>query len=359
MQYSGEQPYSQSHAQLSYGLSAPVTAGLIKTAPEDFFVAEELLAIDGASVHEAGEPQSALPTQPLKAPANLLAGGEHTWLHIRKRNANTDWVAGQLAQFAGIRKPDVGYAGRKDRHAVTEQWFSCYLPGRNDIDWSTLDITGVELLQAGRRRCKLRRGDLIRNHFNIIVRAESRGWSSAETAQLDARLNRLQQSGFPNYFGPQRFGIDGGNLRAAHELLVDGKRIKRNRDLYLSAARSWLFNLYLSRQIQSGDRQPPASGSLDGPLYGKSRDPQPGEEHLGQVERLWVEGLRRQGVKAGTRALTTVPEGLSWSWLSPDSSHHQGALALNLKFSLPVGSFATGLLRELVICKDCSTRRGA
>jgi len=85
-------------------------SGIIRTFPEDFQVDEI----------------------PLFEPSGQ---GEHVFVQIKKTGENTDWVAGQLAKIAGVKRRDVSYAGLKDRHAVTTQWFSVWLPGKDAPDW--------------------------------------------------------------------------------------------------------------------------------------------------------------------------------------------------------------------------------
>src|SRR5690606_10928498 len=100
--------------------------------------------------------------------------GEHAWLVVRKRGANTDWVAKGLARFAGVAPMDVSYAGVKDRHAVTTQVFTVYLPGRASPDWAQLGLDGVEVVEHSRHGRKLKRGALRGNRFRIVLR-EVRG----------------------------------------------------------------------------------------------------------------------------------------------------------------------------------------
>lgn len=311
-------------SRLSYGQKAPDIRGAIKSRIEDFVVVEELAALEGQ--------------------------GEHAYLLIRKSNANTHWVAMAVAEYAGIPYGDVGYAGRKDRYAITDQWFSCYLPGQ-DRDWTNMQIEGVTLLKQTRHRSKLRLGDLVDNRFEIMVRLDETSDDLPNKLQGDnasqsllERLEFIRESGFPNYYGPQRFGHAGENLNKADELLRVGRKLKHNRDLYLSAARSWLFNLYLSQRIADADG---AWRQETGPLYGKSRDPQPGELALDEMGQAWIAGLRRLGIKVGERALCIVPRELNWSLTGS---------ALQLRFSLPSGVFATSLLRELFIINDASDR---
>jgi tRNA pseudouridine13 synthase len=298
-----------------YAYGQPKASGTIKSEAEDFKVFEE--------------------------PAFELSGsGEHTYLKIRKTNNNTAWVAGQLAEFADIDTKDVGFAGRKDRFAVTEQWFSCYLPGENNVQWEHLDIEGVSVLEVTKHSKKLRKGDLKGNAFELTVR------NVTNQKSLDERLHKVQDSGVPNYFGEQRFGRENGNLVFADKLLKGSRSIRRNRDIYLSAARSYMFNHYLSTRIAT-DGWDTITGIDTGPLYGMSRDPRPGEELLPSECNQWCQGLQQLRVKTGARNLKLKPSKMRWRFTGGVDGP-QGPQALQIAFSLPAGAFATSLLREVV-----------
>ena len=127
--------------QMPYAHGDPVGSGVIRSCADDFQVDEVLgFSADGE--------------------------GEHLLVQIRKRETNTQWLAGQLAQLAGIDKKDVGFAGMKDRHAVTTQWFSLGMAGRSEPDWQALEGELIEVLAVHRHTKKLRRGNLRGNHFN-------------------------------------------------------------------------------------------------------------------------------------------------------------------------------------------------
>ncbi len=186
----------------------------------------------------------------------LSGDGEHDYLKIEKNGANTAWVAEGLAKYAGIRVSDVGFAGLKDRHAVTTQWFSVRRPAGSRADWMKLDLDGIRVLEVGRHQRKLRRGAHRGNHFRIALKH-----LTAACEGLDDRLTTVRRAGVPNYFGEQRFGRDGGNLGLARDLFA-GQRLSRSkRGFALSAARSFLFNHILEDRVrddtwstlQSGD----------------------------------------------------------------------------------------------------------
>jgi tRNA pseudouridine13 synthase len=290
----------------------PTVNGCIKTLPGEFVVDE------------------ILPFEP-------IGTGEHLYIEIEKTGANTGWVAYQLASFLEVRDLDVSYAGRKDRHGVTTQWFSCYLPTGTDVDWTLFSVEGVVVKSMTWHRSKLRRGQLQCNVFRIKVRHGE--LTELQGRDLVERLEQLSDQGLPNYFGPQRFGRDGHNLILADQLLRKGERVRGNRGILISAARSWLFNGFLARHLEQGDAQEVAQG----PLIGKSRDPQPGEEYFDETEQAWAAGLRKLGAKVGTRDLIVRPDEMSWSAAED---------ALVLQFRLPPGSYATSLLRELFLVKD-------
>lgn len=261
--------------------------------------------------------------------------GEHAWLKIRKDNANTGWVAARLAEVAQVRRFDVGYAGRKDRRAITDQWFSCYLPGRMDPNWAALPTSEMELIRVTRHRKKLRKGDHEGNAFEIRISA-----LDGDRAALEQRLERVKARGFPNYFGEQRFGREGNNLIQAARLFA-GKRVSRaKRDIYISAARAYLFNRVLSDRVSDGSWQMPAEdGSIrTGPLYGKARDAPP--EQVPEGYEVWSEGLKQLNIKAARRPLCVLPEDFDWQFEDNDS--------VLLSFGLPAGAYATSLLRELI-----------
>ena len=332
---------------LAYAFGEPPVSGVLRSAPEDFFV-DEVLGFE-----PDGE-------------------GEHVLLQIEKRNTNTQWLADQLARFAGIPKRDVSYAGMKDRNALTRQWFSLRLAGAMEPEWHNLNSENVQVLQQARHRRKLRRGSLQGNRFKLVVR-ELQG----DLAALPGRLQRVAEHGVPNYFGAQRFGHAGANLQQA-EAMFQGKRIKdrHKRSLYLSAARSLLFNELLSQRVARGDWNQAIAGDVmilagsnsyfvpvahdetiaqrlaamdihpSGCLWGKGTSPAEAEaalleQQLAAAHPLMCRGLEQAGLKQERRALRLPVAELQWQ-LDTD------AQCLELQFFLPAGAYATSVLRELV-----------
>ena len=294
--------------------------------------------------------------------------GEHDYLWVEKIAANTDWVARQLARHADVRPADVGYAGLKDRHAITRQWFSA--PNRGNPDWASFTAEGVTILDVRRHHRKLRRGAHDDNTFRIALRTPQ---AAAMAEQAGERLQLIAARGVPNYFGPQRFGRHGANLDLARRLFA-GARLKRDkRSIAISAARSFLFNEILSRRVGDGSWERILPGelvNLDGSgsvfraealdttierraaeldihptatLWGLRSEIAPGiveslERDATQSCEDLKSGLEQLAVKASSRPLRLRIRDLSWEFEDD---------ALWLEFRLPPGAFATSVLREI------------
>lgn len=277
--------------------------------------------------------------------------GEHVYLHVRKRGENTAWVAEKIAEIANVSVMDVGYCGRKDRHAVTTQWFSVYLP-KVDVepDWLALNSDSIQVLQVSRHQSKLRRGDHQSNEFVIRLR----NTSVVDKLSFEQKIEKVFAQGVPNYFGEQRFGRNANNLPEAHAILVEGRRIrdKQKRGLFLSAARSYLFNQVLAARVLAGNWQILLPGEPEqfpsAPLWGRGRSAASAE--AAELEKSvmvdwaqWCDGLEYAGLQQERRASVLMPENASWRWLEND---------LELHFSLGSGEFATTILRELAILQS-------
>lgn len=298
--------------------------------------------------------------------------GPHLLLAVEKRDANTAWVAGQIARATGVAVRDVGYSGHKDRHAVTRQWFSIPWPSEASLDACTgLAGEGFRVLSAGRHGRKLRPGSHRANRFDLRVRNVT-----GETAAIESRLRLIETRGLPNYFGPQRFGRDAANLARARDWAGGGRapRDRGRRAFALSAARSEIFNRVAAERVRRGDWErilPGEAVMLDGrrsfflaedvdaalearcasqdvhpsgPLWGRGGSPA-GSSALavesGAVapEQALCALVESQGLEHERRSLRLRVRALAWS-LQAD--------VLALSFELPRGAFATAVLHELL-----------
>lgn len=331
--------------ELPHAFGPPPATGVMRNTPDDFQVEEEL----------GFEPEGE---------------GEHLWLWLEKRGINTDQVARHLARLAAVRLGDVSYAGLKDRHALTRQWFSIHLPKGDAALAAQWHDTLWRVLRAAKARRKIRRGSLHGNRFIIALR-EVQG----DRHVIEERLTRIAARGVPNYFGEQRFGHD--NIARAEAMARGELRVadRHLRGMYLSSLRSALFNAVLARRVREGswDQALPGEAlNLDGthsffvidaidatigdrlaqgdihptgPLWGQGDPPSRGAalalelSALAECPALWQQACGDAGMKQERRPLRLLVKKLSWHWPSED--------VLQLEFSLPAGCYATSVVREL------------
>jgi tRNA pseudouridine13 synthase len=331
---------------LACTFGGPAGKGRIRTEIDDFVVDEQL----------GFEP---------------TGDGEHVFLHIEKRGENSERVAQQLVRYAGVPKVAVGYAGMKDRNAITTQWFSVHLPGMEAPNWRGFESETVRVLASCRHNRKLKKGALTGNCFRITVR----GLTACHESLLQ-RLNSVAEQGVPNYFGPQRFGRDGRNVAKAIALF-QGRRVRdrHRRGLYLSAARSYLFNLILSERVALGNWNRALAGDAmmlngtqryfkadviteeiikrvetgdihpTGALWGSGDHDVSGaaaalESGIADRHDVLCKGLDEQRVAISRRSLRLPLNDFRWDF--PEKG------CLLLTFFLPAGGYATAVLRELI-----------
>ncbi|MDO9095004.1 MAG: tRNA pseudouridine(13) synthase TruD [Rubrivivax sp.] len=287
---------------------------------------------------------------PLQLPSG---GGEHIWLDIEKNGANTAFVAQQLAEAASVQERDVGYAGLKDRYAITRQWFSIYLPN-GKMKGETTDLTQLQhpefkVLCQSRHVKKLRPGDLQGNRFRIVLRDVT-----GDRDAIEANLKAVASQGVPNYFGAQRFGFEGGNVEQGRAMLAREIRVRnpKKKGIYLSAVRSFVFNEVLAQRIQQGlwGKTLPGevmdeAGRPTGPLWGRGRvtasdQAQAVENAVAERHATLCDGMEHAGLDQDRRALVARPADMSWEW--PQANQ------LVLTFSLSAGAYATSVLNEIL-----------
>lgn len=333
---------------LPYAYGEPALKGVIRTEPGDFCVEEQL------AFTPEGE-------------------GEHVFLYIEKIGLNTEQVAKRIAQCASVSPRLVSYSGLKDRRAVTRQWFSVHLPGKQVYNWEALQSDQLQVLETSRHRKKLRRGVHRANRFILTIRQVE-----GDIDSFAERLAQVRQHGVPNYFGEQRFGHQGENIRQAERWFSDEQQPSRHlRSLYLSAVRAGLFNRVLARRVEdnnwsallAGDllmlegshslflaeeetdslRQRLQTGDIHatGPLYGVQGKLTPQAEAADLEQQVlahyddFCKGLESKGMKAERRALRVIPQAVDYHWSASQA-------AIQLSFELPSGCFATAVMRELV-----------
>jgi tRNA pseudouridine13 synthase len=334
----------------------PGIGGRIKVRPEDFEVEE--------------------------VPAYPTSGqGEFLYLWMEKRSLGAEYFARQVARKLELSAGEVGTAGLKDRQAVTRQMVS--VPARAEPLLGRLDGDGMRVLSVSRHGNKLRPGHLHGNRFRILVR--DHGPDAAR--DLPALVQRLREQGLPNFYGTQRFGRDGETLALGAALLTgkppgEGKRPPRSpflRKLALSAVQSGLFNDYLARRVRDGLLRRVLPGDVmshwpqgglfvaedlareqerfdarqivsAGPIFGRKTFPARTEACLREAAVLAEHGLTPASfagfgkLMQGTRRENLVYVDDLDAAVEPEG--------VRLSFTLPAGSYATVLLRELTRAAD-------
>lgn len=326
----------------------PPVGGRVGSEPEDFVVDE--------------------------VPAYAASGkGEHQYLRVQKRLLTTPELVRRVARACGVNERDIGYAGLKDKYAVTTQWLSVCTKAPLT---PSLDLgPGATLLELTRHDNKLRTGHLLGNRFTItLVGVHEQGLERAR-----AIVERLRDQGLPNYFGAQRFGHGGRNLTEALGWLARGGR-SRNRfeqKLFPSVVQAEVFNRYLSARLALGTEQliegevvrlegagamfrvddvakeQPRFAARDlhltGPMPGPKLRPAASvalalEERIGAELGLDASVLDALGRHApGTRRDLFAP----LRDLSVEAVTDRASPALRLVFTLPAGGYATEVLRQL------------
>ena len=326
----------------------PTVTASLKSMPEDFMVNEDL-------------------------GFDFCGTGEHFMVKIRKVGENTKYVVNELAKACGVTSRQVSWAGLKDRHAVTEQWLSVHLPGKADPDLTEFVAThpGIEVLETTRHDKKLRPGDLKGNQFILRLRDVS------DLAEAEKRFALIQEQGVPNYFGEQRFGHNGNNVVKARAWGNNEFRVrdKSKRSFYLSAARSWLFNLVVSARLDKGLLTTPLLGdclavpnrhdctlvesiddtlladlhagrcAITAPLVGDNALPTKADAEAFELSIIDQEPallalIRDNRMRHERRTLVLKPEAMTWKIENND---------IIVSFALPAGCFATSVMREVIV----------
>lgn len=341
----------------AYLHGTPQSSGILRSQMSDFKVFEQL-------------------------PFTPCGEGEHLFIYIRKTGANTLFVARELAKYFKVKEQLVSYAGLKDRFAVTEQWFGVHVPGKQEYNLDDLNIEGVEVLKYQRHNKKLRTGALTGNRFELILR------DVTAIKALTERWQKIVEQGVPNYFGEQRFGIDGGNIDRALALFSGQKvKDKKKRGIYLSAARSHIFNAVIDQRINRQVFEKVAVGDvlmlagtqsvfhvdevddtikqrlidkdvdITAPMWGAgelmtSDEPLALEQSIAEQNNEFCQGLPRFGLKQERRRIRLTISDAEIELLPNQEAEN----AVKVIFTLPAGCYATTVLRELVNYQDMTAR---
>ncbi len=289
--------------------------------------------------------------------------GEHAALIVKKSGLATRELAVAAAKLLGVGPAAVGYAGMKDKNAVTTQAFT--VTGvETDKARLAFEKAGGEVCNATRHKNKLRLGHLAGNRFSVFL-------AGGDAQMLETGLAQLTKSGIPNYYGPQRFGSKGDNAQQGLRVIEGKYKTGRwKRDLLVSALQSFIFNEVLALRIEQGAfatvlagdvMQKLSSGGIfvcedtaedgvrlagfeispTGPMFGKNKVEPTGEVAALEADVLCALRIERTAFsgQTGSRRAMRIP-------LSAQAVEAaQGGAWVS--FSLPPGVYATSVIREL------------
>ena len=300
--------------------------------------------------------------------------GEHCMALVQKRELTTPEAVRRLCRAVGADPSQAGWAGLKDRNAVTRQWVSIQAVAPEAL--LAVQEPQLQVLSAERHRNKIKTGHLKGNRFQIVLRGAHPGGLAAARAALA----RLEELGLPNFYGSQRFGRDGDNGQVGLEIVAGVRRPPRDRHLrrlLLSAAQSLLFNDVLARRLRAGCWRQLLGGEVlqrtdSGGLF-VSEDEQTDGVRLAAGEVVItgpICGPRTPWPRDGSAALELEQEVLAARGATPEQFGTLGRLArggrrplavpvddaaveqlepdaLRVQVALPPGSYVTVLLREV------------
>jgi len=315
--------------------------------------------------------------------------GEHLILKVRKKELTTWEMLDILSGYIGIKRRDIGYAGLKDKHAMTIQYIS--LPYKYQDKLTKFKHDKIKILESDRHNNKIRIGHLKGNRFHIRLKKVL----GVQRDKLDSMLKWIKSNGVPNYFGEQRFGTDGNNW-VDGKRLIDGElkiRDRKTKEFLIGSYQSYLFNRWLSKRIEisllleSFSEEEAEShlglerGTLigtkdqknffkiiDGDLmmhypYGRVFSV---EDLVTEAERFSTRDIAPTGLLSGTKVKRS--EGLAYNiesqydeeikesgarryaWIQVtdiDKKYIEERAHYELKFTLPKGSYATNVLNVL------------
>ncbi len=325
----------------------PGVGGIIKATPEHFEVQEIL-------------------------PYGPCGEGEHVFVMLRRKGWNTPDVARALGDPFKLKKQDIGWGGRKDKHAVATQTFSLRLPVSMPMPEvrERLGLLPFKILAVQRHRNKLKTGHVAGNRFHILLTQVDPGILS----HAEAIAKVLRQRGLPNYYGEQRFGLEMNNLDRAIGLLTKRRAAGGKKNAFMvSVLQSALFNVWLKARIErnafdsiiSGDvAQKTDTGGMfviedvgeaadrfskgaivyTGPIFGykmKAAADQAAlhESEVLQAFRLSLQTFKQWRAPGSRRAARLALD---------DLTIHRADEGLQFSFTLPSGAYATVVMREFM-----------
>jgi len=325
---------------------------------------------------------------------DFSGSGEHLIVHLQKKDLTTPEALRILADFTGAKLRDFGYAGLKDREGLTSQFIS--LPAKFEPNLSAFSHEKIKILSTTCHNNKLRIGHLKGNSFFVRLKKVL----PMDAQKIENVFATLAKTGFPNYFGYQRFGKFGDNAELGRQILTGEKRQKnpKLRDFLISAYQSEIFNAWLSKRVEISKFAATFSRAQLAQIYPNLKDEIPNLKSQNSLFRLLsgdalghypfgrcflCEDLGAEVARFQERDITALgpifgakmfesagaakkieseicPDALilaaaqgsrrfAWIYFTEfDCKYNDQTAQMTLSFSLPKGAYATVLLEEIL-----------
>lgn len=315
--------------------------------------------------------------------------GEHLVLHVRKKNLTTWELIDLICVHLGIKAKEVGYAGLKDKFAMTKQYLS--INKQYEEQMKSFEHPDVKILSSTYHNNKIRTGHLKGNRFFIRLKKVN----PTNAKKISLALKHIKEFGMPNFFGYQRFGNDGDNYILGEKVArgVVKERNPKVKKLLINSYQSHLFNLWLSRRLEISTLVNSFSVDELAPMLNLSRhtieqmkeQKHPFKMIVGDViehyphgrlfnyegdkedvKRFEEHGVSVTGLLCGKKAWlakdearliekeydeTIMADGARrYAWIFPEEiegEYKEEQAWFELHFSLPKGSYATVLIEEI------------
>lgn len=176
----------------------------------------------------------------------FCGSGEHIILKVRKKNLSTSEMLNIFSKNLGIKRTEIGYAGLKDKNALTIQYISIHKKFAKQIEH--FNIENIKILDMTYHSNKLKLGHLWGNKFYICIKKVD----NINANKIQEICKILDKNGMPNYFGIQRFGKNGDNFMQGKAILEGKDKIRNHKisQFLISAYQSHLFNMWLKKRVE-------------------------------------------------------------------------------------------------------------
>lgn len=293
-----------------------------------------------------------------RLPFALTGKGDAFFVYFEKQNMTTMGIINYLCKELKISRLTLGVAGLKDKDAITRQWISIYQSALKRMWGEKIFLNTLaqvaKIIETTYHTKPVQMTDDITNHFSIRLRATQKLGQEVKQQALSL-IEKLFAEGFPNFFGTQRFGINGKNWEIGKAIVEKKASIKDSFEarFKLQAYASWLFNQYLKERLPLG-RAPIEweilkNGEITAPVFGDDTKLANPTTKIGELQKKFMEKYKINSEFFACykkNKLFGIPRPI---WVMPTETRvkYQGDDLL-IEFSLPSGAYASILIYQML-----------